>query len=248
MTTALNSLTIEIRTSEERQAGGVSRMGAAVHPMIDGRDIVAEAFDPGPGHAPERLLSAKGPLRAGDAPHEVELAEAECTWGCCGALCVTVRREGDQVVWGGWRDRNGPPPALPDFRFDARAYDAEVARAEADHSWEWPARTTARLLRDWLRARPGLLERWQFQISQISSWKRDEIDVLLFHPHRPTASDEPWLQFRSVLAVTDEDPSVQATRLGVELTEHDPRDHAVLCGGSADFARALGFAWPPPRG
>jgi hypothetical protein len=161
-------------------------------------------------------------------------------------LCVTVQRDGDQVVWTGWRDRNGPTPALPDFRFDASLYEAEVARAEQDHGWEWPARTTARLLSDWLRARPGLIERWQFHVSEVASWKRDEIDVLLFHPSLPTA-DGPWLQFRRVLAVTDEDPSVQAARFGAELTDQDPRSYAELCGGSAEFARDLGFAWPPRR-
>ncbi len=102
----------------------------------------------------------------------------------------------------------------------------------------------ARLLDDWLRADPERLGRWQFELETASSWKPDEIDVLLFHPRPPTAY-APWLQFRTVLTVTDEDPSVQAGRFGAELTDNDPRGYAEICGGSAEFARELGYEWPP---
>ncbi|MGW2397349.1 hypothetical protein ACWCYY_12420 [Kitasatospora sp. NPDC001664] len=242
-----NSFGIDIRTSTSTGRRGLTVVTAAVHPIVDGRDIIAEAFAPGPGHEPERLLSADRGLRAGDEPREVELAEAECTWGCCGALCTTVERVGDHVLWHSWRDRNGPAPELPDFRFDARRYDAEVARAEQDHSWEWPARTTARLLGERLRADAAALERWRFGLISASSWRPGTVDVLLGHPTARASGSAPWLQFRKELIVTDEDPAVQAARFARELTEHDPRSYADLCGGSADSARALGFPWPPPR-
>ncbi|MGW6389135.1 hypothetical protein ACWFR1_01230 [Streptomyces sp. NPDC055103] len=103
--------------------------------LVDGRPLVPEAFDPGPGDPPERLLD-RGMLRAASEPREVRLAEAWCTEGCCGALYVTVRREDAQVVWDGWR-RPGMPgrlAELPAYRFGAAAYDAEVARAENDRS------------------------------------------------------------------------------------------------------------------
>ena len=71
----------------------------------------------------------------------------------------------------------------------------------------------------------------------------DEIDVLLFHPRLPTA-DGPWIQFRKVLTVTDEDPEVQAARFATELTDSDQRGYPEICGGSAEY----GFEWPPqPR-
>ncbi|MET9406207.1 hypothetical protein ABZX90_10595 [Streptomyces sp. NPDC002935] len=38
-------------------------------------------------------------------------------------------------------------PELPVYRFDATAYDAEIARAEMDDHWSWPARTMARLIK-----------------------------------------------------------------------------------------------------
>lgn len=124
MATGISSIRIEV--------GGSAHWGveAAVHPVIDGRDIIRESFVSGPGLPPAVLLRPEGGLRAGTEPREVVLAEADCTPSCCGALCVTISRDGEQVVWGGWRDLNGPAPVLPEFRFDAGQYDAEIARAE----------------------------------------------------------------------------------------------------------------------
>lgn len=124
MATGISSIRIEVGGSEH---WGVD---AAVHPMIDGRDIIGEAFVSGPGLPPDILLKPDGELRAGTEPREVVLAEADCTPACCGALAVTISRDGGQVVWGGWRDLNGPAPVLPEFRFDAGQYDAEITRAE----------------------------------------------------------------------------------------------------------------------
>ncbi|MBF6174181.1 hypothetical protein IU476_22185 [Nocardia blacklockiae] len=246
MVASMNSLRIEISVSSEPGAGSETVVNAAVHPIVDGRNVIADAFDAGPGHAPERLLPPHGPLHTGEEPHEVELAEADCTWGCCGALCVTIRRVGDQVVWDGWRNRNGPAPDLPAFRFDADQYNAEIARAEKDYSWEWPARTLARLLSERLRIDPEEIGRWNFDFHSASSWRPDEVDVLLGHP-RGSTDDGPWLQFRKILTVTDEDPAVQAARFGAELIDNDPRGYTEICGGSAEFARELGFPWPPNK-
>lgn len=124
METGLSSIRIEVGASRH---WGVA---AAVHPVIDGRDIIREAFVSGPGLPPEVLLKPHGELRAEAEPREVVLAEADCTPACCGALAVTIRLDGEQVVWGGWRDLNGPAPVLPEFRFDAGEYEKEIARAE----------------------------------------------------------------------------------------------------------------------
>ncbi|MFF7726596.1 hypothetical protein [Streptomyces sp. NPDC008001] len=104
-------------------------------------------------------------LRATAEPREVQLTEAYCTEGCCGAPYVTIRRDGDHVVWSDWRHPDTlpseqPAPVLPEYRFDAPAYDAEIARPENDHSWAWPARNAARLITAGLRDRPGILARW----------------------------------------------------------------------------------------
>ncbi|MEV0578193.1 hypothetical protein [Streptomyces sp. NPDC050392] len=141
--------------------------------LIDGRPLVQEAFGRGAAHSPEDLLDS-GVLRATAEPREVQLAEAYCTEGCCGALYVTVRREGDQVVWSDWR-RPPPPPSplylreIPELRFDGAAYDAEIARAENDHAWTWPARRTSRLIAAGLRDRPELLTRWDMELGWVAT-------------------------------------------------------------------------------
>ncbi|MCX4846447.1 hypothetical protein [Streptomyces sp. NBC_00893] len=145
--------------------------------LIDGRPLVPAAFGRGGAHSPEYLLDS-GRLRATDEPREVQLAEAYCTEGCCGALHVTIRRDGDHVIWSDWR-RPPPPPSplpareLPEYRFEAAAYDAEIARAENDHSWTWPARKTARLIAAGLRDRPDLMTRWDAEPCWIGTDFRD---------------------------------------------------------------------------
>ncbi|ACU74864.1 conserved hypothetical protein [Catenulispora acidiphila DSM 44928] len=124
MATGLSRIQIEIGASAH---WGVE---AAVRPVIDGRDMIRESFVSGPGLPPEVLLRPNGELRAAPEPREVVLAEADCAPECCGALAVTIRLDGEHVVWAGWRDLNGPAPVLPEFRFDAGEYDAEIARAE----------------------------------------------------------------------------------------------------------------------
>ncbi|WP_406366869.1 hypothetical protein [Streptomyces sp. NBC_01546] len=144
--------------------------------LVDGRPLVTEHFGKGPAGSPELLLDT-GELRAGAEPREVQLAEAYCTEGCCGALYVTIRRDGDEVVWGDWRGAVGPTP--PEYRFAAAAYDAEVGRAERDRSWCWPARNTARLIKAGLRERPDLLTRWDVEPGWVgTSWREpDTVDV-----------------------------------------------------------------------
>ncbi|MCZ4119816.1 hypothetical protein [Streptomyces sp. H39-S7] len=119
--------------------------------LLDGRPLVPSAFGRGHANAPVYLLDG-GRLRAGPEPREVQLAEASCTEGCCGALYVTIRRAGDHVLWQGWRrpptagHSEEPLPELPEYRFGAAAYDAEIARAETGRLRPWSACTTARLI------------------------------------------------------------------------------------------------------
>ncbi|MEV7215325.1 hypothetical protein AB0O31_19780 [Kitasatospora cineracea] len=122
----LNRLEIEVRT-------GV-RPPAEARVRVDGQDLVdATAGPDGFGaHAPWLLPAAgDGPLRATGEARRVELGEPECTGGCCGYLAAVVRRHGALVLWSDW-ETPADGPGLPDFRFDARQYDAELARATAD--------------------------------------------------------------------------------------------------------------------
>jgi hypothetical protein len=229
---------------------GVAGRAVEVRPLADDRDILAGAFDKGPGEDPRYLLIPQGPLEAAELPHEVRLASAQCAEECCGALYVTVRCEGGQVVWDRWRDPDRDGLVLPEIRFEAGQYRAELARATADRGWEWPARTVARLLEEHLTDHPDWLTRWECELHSVSAWppEPDRFHVLFtFRPGRAeTGTDRPWLQFRITLPVSGEDPAIQA-RAHAErlLLPDDPRAVAELCGGSRESARQFGYSWPP---
>ncbi|SEG80684.1 hypothetical protein SAMN05216223_11279 [Actinacidiphila yanglinensis] len=117
------------------------RFPAQLRVWVNGEDVVEHAVGPG-GRGPlaaEALpVGLPGPLRATSEPRRVRLGEPECTGGCCGFLSVVVQRVGNVVQWSGWE---GPRPEdrPVEFDFGAEEYDAEVARAEADHGWRFPA-------------------------------------------------------------------------------------------------------------
>lgn len=190
--------------------------------LVDGLPLVPQLFDKGPAHAPEYLLDTGG-LRAGAEAREVQLAEASCTEGCCGALYVTIRRDGDEVVWGDWRGTVGPTP--PEYRFDAASYEAEVGRAERDHSWCWPARNTARLIKAGLRERPDLLTRWDVTPGWIgTSWREpDTVDVGLSLPPEPETDGGSRRYFHWELPDDGRPPEVQAAAALQRLATTDPR-------------------------
>ncbi|HEY1179863.1 MAG TPA: hypothetical protein VGF17_27220, partial [Phytomonospora sp.] len=82
----------------------------------------------------QRSLTPDGPLRAEEEPREIELANGNCVPECCGGLFVTIRREGGEVVWDGFRQTMTRDPLdLPELRFDADAYDAELERTDRGH-------------------------------------------------------------------------------------------------------------------
>ncbi|MFE2531549.1 hypothetical protein [Streptomyces sp. NPDC059371] len=242
MPSEMNHLALRVVAPDPTQRGDA----VEVRPIIDGQDILATAFDQGPAEDPGQLLAPSRPLMPSHEPKEVRLAEAECTEGCCGAVYVTITREEDAVVWSNWRNPDGAVD-LPSYRFDMRPYEAEVERAVADHSWEWPARTVARLLEESLRRQTQWLDRWRCRLAWVSALpsERDRVTVAFFHPGPPAGSDEqPWLQFRQVLSVTDDAPIGQADRMLRDLLEADPRATGEVCGGSREFAGRLGYPWP----
>ncbi|MDI2129539.1 hypothetical protein [Yinghuangia seranimata] len=222
--------------------------------LVDGRPVVAEFFRQGPAYSPEHLLDG-GELRADAEPREVCLAEASCTEGCCGALYVTIRRDGDTVVWDGWRRPNtslvdlpaAPPPTL---RFDAEAYDAELTRATDDRSWAWRARTVARLLKEQLTERPGLLSRWDTQLVWCGTVfdRPDTAAVTVRHAPglggREPAPDDDLLYFRWDVTDDGTPPEAQAAAALRRLADEDVKASAVVCGGRRERAEELGYTWP----
>ncbi|MGW3633102.1 hypothetical protein ACWD7F_23545 [Streptomyces sp. NPDC005122] len=214
-----------------------------VRPIVNGRDLLAEVVPgvvSGPWYlevGPRYLLGQDGPLHATATPHEVRLAWSGCgVEVCCGALYMTVTRNGDHVVWAGWRDVANQDLDLPELRFTAGQYEAEVLRAGEDRSWEWPAGTVARLLEAGLRRRGDWLGRWDCELEGVWTSRKepDRIDVVLTHPRDRTDADLPWLQFGMTLPISADDPSEQAERLEALLTAGDPRATAEVWGGSHD--------------
>lgn len=99
-------------------------------------------------------------------------AEASCAEGCCGALCVTIQRDGDYVLWDEWRNPDEDEVDLTALRFEAQEYQREVEQATADRSWERPARTVARLLEQDLRERTDRVARWECELGAVSASER----------------------------------------------------------------------------
>ncbi|WP_067969240.1 hypothetical protein [Nocardiopsis trehalosi] len=150
---------------------------AEVRPLIDGVDVLQEVHPE--GLAPSRRHwagpPATWPLAAAEEPRRVMITEPVCTAGCCGALYVTLRRAGDRVVWDSWENTSGGTAVPPAVHFDAARYDAELARAAADHSWEGPVDTIARLLERTL-TESGWFERWDCVLLDVSP-RRAEPDL-----------------------------------------------------------------------
>ncbi|MFE1291181.1 hypothetical protein [Streptomyces sp. NPDC058751] len=123
---------------------------AEVRPFVDGRDLLAEIHPGGTSSCSSRHLlgpAANWPFAAPNEPRRVELSNNDCVTDCCGGTFVTIRRQGDRVLWTSWEnthDTRVPVPA--EVHFDAARYDAELTRAGADTSWEEPVDTAARLL------------------------------------------------------------------------------------------------------
>jgi hypothetical protein len=218
--------------------------------LIDGVPVISAAFDKGPAEDPLYLLD-RGLLRATEDPHEVRLAEAYCTEGCCGALYVTIAREGSEVAWRNWRSSmKGDPPG--DMRFDAIAYDREVKRAEQDFTWEWPARTVSRLARGELRADASILGRWDCSPGWTTAWLRefDAVRISFDYPHRPPGTrnvEDPHVQFGLVIDVpAGEAPADTAERIIESLRSTDPKTSAEVIGGTKDGPERLGLTRRDP--
>lgn len=84
------------------------------------------------GMHPDELFRPVNLLEAG-APRVVPISRSnECGLLGCGGVSIRVVRDGDRVVWE-WLD-NGA--VTHRHTFEAEAYDAEVARAAADRTWD----------------------------------------------------------------------------------------------------------------
>ncbi|MFD6227251.1 hypothetical protein ACFWFZ_10255 [Streptomyces sp. NPDC060232] len=215
--------------------------------LLDGRPLVPRLFPEGLSQSPERVL-APDLLRATPEEHEVTLSSAYCAEGCCGTLSVTVQRDGDHVVWHG-RHQDGIGPRLPEHRFDAAAYDAEVERARADDTWCRPARSTTRLIAAGLRERPELLARWDIPQSWCGTAGPYEDTVVLRLSYGPGVSGATgyeashWIQLEWRLPDDGRPPAERAAAVLERLATTDPRAYARVSGGNREYAESLGLRW-----
>ncbi|MFJ3639473.1 hypothetical protein ACIPRD_06960 [Streptomyces sp. NPDC090108] len=121
-----------------------SRYAAQVRLRVNREDVIREAVGEGgrgPFAADVLPADRPSPLRATAEARRLELGAPECTGECCGFLTVVVQRFGEIVQWSDWTMPGALPLApdpypLPEFHFEAGQYDAELARAEADRSWQ----------------------------------------------------------------------------------------------------------------
>ncbi|MGW4898033.1 hypothetical protein ACWEQL_38155 [Kitasatospora sp. NPDC004240] len=157
---------------------------------------------------------------------------------------MTITRDEEHVVWSGWRDPAERGFDLPEFRFAADQYEAEVLRDEEDRCWEWPAAVVATLLEARLRGHEDWLAMWECELEAVwaSRGEPDRIDVVLRHPPGRDETDLPWAQFLMTLPISADDPSDQAGQLEAQLTAGDPRAAAELVGGYNP--EQLGYPWP----
>lgn len=118
------------------QAGGRFQ----VQVFVNGAEMTSAGA--GLGMDPYDLVVPSNRLVATAEPHTVGIARCACGVYGCASTDVTIVRDGDRVHWEWSVDK----PMQRGVTFPADAYDAEVARVAADHSWETPDRTAGRLI------------------------------------------------------------------------------------------------------
>jgi hypothetical protein len=226
-----------------------------LHVLVDGLPLIPRLFDSDGVRSPDEVLHRDGGLRAGTKPNDRWIAEAACSEPCCGALDaqITLDETNRRVNWE--LRRTNDVTVQERVTFDAAVYTAEVARAERDRSWEWPARRTARLLQARLEAEPDVLGRWDCWFSWANSWNRsrDELTLMFDHPAE-VAVDGHQIQFAFVHQVPDaahaDDDAAQSIvdHIIEKLRSSDPKTGACVRGASSEnAAAALGYSWRPEQ-
>lgn len=233
---AISTLTLQHRIPDDWAADP----WAEVRPLIDGVDVLKAVHPEGMAlsHRHWTGPAESWPLAVTKEPRRVNIAEPPCTAGCCGALYVTMRREGDRVIWDAWENTSNVIAVPSDFWFDAAQYEAELVRAAADRSWEEPVDTVARLLHQTL-ADSSWFERWGCVLTNVSP-RREEPDM----PDELTSPEGVDVSFHEVqtsgararsywyeLFTTHEQPvEEQARQLAARIMADDPRKTAELEG------------------
>ncbi|MGW2588349.1 hypothetical protein ACWCYZ_45155 [Streptomyces virginiae] len=202
--------------------------------LIDGRDVLEEMHPGGVSSCWRGRWfgpAEEWPLAASDEPRRVELTNNDCVTDCCGGTFVTIRRRADRVEWTGWENTEDvrlPVPA--DVHFDAAAYDAELARAVADLSWEEPADSVARLMRLELAA-SGCFQRWGWGVNTVHPLRRQGSAQVRVHFSPLEAPYANGSTFVHEVAVARDVPAEEQVRRFVDMVAaDDPRGTARTLG------------------
>ncbi|MBI5501084.1 MAG: hypothetical protein HY907_12635 [Deltaproteobacteria bacterium] len=102
-------------------------------------DLISRFGDGMIGLDPDDILVEPCPLLPAAEARTVIVGRCDCGYVGCGSVEVTVSTDGRVVAWTSKERPAG-------VRFDAVQYTAEVRRALAEHGWETPDRTVARLI------------------------------------------------------------------------------------------------------
>jgi hypothetical protein len=200
-----------------------------LRPVVDGQDVLGAVFSLGPGEDPDLVLGPDSPLLPGDTPRRVRIAETDCTEGCCGALHVRIRQDGDHVVWDQWENTSDGHDPTVEFRFDVEQYRADLDRLHVDRSWEWPGVRLAATVRHALG--PSVLDRWDCSVSHVTGY-RATVDVTFFTPSLRGRRRGEFTRLRRSFAVTDEPFDVQTEEIVNAFQTADPREGAEFVDSS----------------
>lgn len=134
--------TLSLRTVQQERGWSPGSFDPVVEVTVDGQEVTRQAAGRGMSVG-EVLRDRRHRWAAPDEPITVPFASCGCGEYGCASTDITIRRDGDLVRW----HFTGKTPPLQDLAFEAVAYDAEITRHVADHSWELPGDTAERLLR-----------------------------------------------------------------------------------------------------
>ncbi|MGW8529307.1 hypothetical protein [Nocardiopsis sp. NPDC055824] len=135
------------------------------------------------------------------------------------------------MVWDSWENTSDSSVVPADLHFDAARYEAELARAAADRSWEEPVDTAARLLGRTL-AESRWFERWGCVLTEVSPRREDPgLPEELREPegvdvgfHRAGETGERMDAYRYTLFVDRDRPVAEQVRRMADLVlAEDPR-------------------------
>jgi hypothetical protein len=177
----------------------VERMRVIVR--IDGDDVSRADGNDGPD--PWHVLVPVNRFVATGASTTATIACCPSCGPDCDAVEACIRREGDVVRWQWGRRGARCEGERRTTRFDAGAYDVEVARLGADHGWETAERRAGRLILTGLALPPGIegVRAYASGTGELVVWleEPDEYQIFVRTPWDKERPDESAAVARAVL-------------------------------------------------